>query len=159
MRANDKPEPVFCNCLALRRATRAITKAYDRALAPVGLRATQFSLLATLAGTGPLALGPLARAMGMDRATLGHNLRPLQAQGLVGLNPGADRRTRILALSDAGRDLLARALPLWQGAQAAFEAGFGTEDAAALRTALARVAPAAGQARSIGSSAPALSSA
>ena len=35
----------LCNCLSLRQATKRVTQLYDQALAPVGLRATQFSLL------------------------------------------------------------------------------------------------------------------
>ena len=33
-----------CTCAALRRATRALTRHYDLALRPTGLRATQFNL-------------------------------------------------------------------------------------------------------------------
>jgi hypothetical protein len=38
-----------CNCHALRQATRRVTQLYDHLLAPLGLRATQFSLLTEVA--------------------------------------------------------------------------------------------------------------
>jgi DNA-binding MarR family transcriptional regulator len=134
-----------CNCLSLRQASRRVSQAYDRALAPCGLRATQYSLLATLDGTGPLGMGALAEALAMDRATLGHNLRPLMARGLVEMVAGADRRSRVVALSAGGRALLAEAQPLWQGAQAALAEAVGvqgTQLLAGLRTALHLVAAA-----------------
>jgi hypothetical protein len=41
-----------CACTTLRRAARAVTAAYDAALAPSGLRITQFSILRKL-GVSP----------------------------------------------------------------------------------------------------------
>lgn len=55
-----------CNCLAARHATRYLTAAYDQALNPFGLRATQFSILYTLARYGPLGIGRSAEVIVMD---------------------------------------------------------------------------------------------
>ena len=99
----------LCNCLSLRQATRRVTQLYDQALAPVGLRVTQFSLLLQAEALGPIALQPLAEVMVMDRATLGHNVRPLLARGLVQLEVGSDRRSRELSITQVGRDLLVEA--------------------------------------------------
>jgi DNA-binding MarR family transcriptional regulator len=131
-----------CNCLALRCATRRVTQLYDQALAPIGLRATQYSLLGQIAQLGPIALKPLADSMVMDRATLGHNVRPLVAQGLVRLAVGTDRRSREVSATRMGQTLLARGQPLWRQAQAAFEDQIGRENAASLRAMLDRVAAA-----------------
>jgi DNA-binding MarR family transcriptional regulator len=132
-----------CNCLALRQATRRVTQLYDQALAPIGLRATQYSLLGHIEKLGPIALNPLAEAMVMDRATLGHNVRPLEARGLVRIAVGQDRRSREVSLTKAGRDAVARGQRLWRQAQARFETEIGRDEAAALRAALDRVAAAA----------------
>lgn len=129
-----------CNCLALRQAARRVTQFYDQALAPGGLRTTQYSVLAVLRRLQPVTQGALADALVMDRATLGHNLRPLQLAGWVEIAPGADRRQRVLRLTDAGRARLHACVPLWQAAQTAFEASFGAEQAAAMRDILAMVA-------------------
>ncbi len=128
-----------CNCLTLRRAARRVTQRYDAALAPSGVKATQFPLLARLGGS-PAGLGVLARELGMDRTTLGHNVRPMLAKGWVEMRPGTDRRVRLLALSAAGEAVLRAAMPLWGRAQADFEAAFGAERAAALRGELGAVA-------------------
>jgi DNA-binding MarR family transcriptional regulator len=129
-----------CNCYSLRQATRRVTQLYDRALAPLDLRATQYSLLAEVERLGPISLIPLADAMVMDRATLGHNIRPLEARGYLTLSVGRDRRSREVSLTKAGRKLLAKAMPLWQRAQAEFEAEIGVKEAAAMRTLLHRAA-------------------
>jgi DNA-binding MarR family transcriptional regulator len=51
----------------------------------------------------------------MDRTTLTAALKPLERRGLVKvLIDPSDRRSRILKLTDNGRNLLARALPVWQ---------------------------------------------
>ncbi len=130
----------ICNCQALRQAARRATQFYDHALAPSGLRVTQYPILAWLAGSGPMTLKALAEKMVMDRATLGHNVRPLQARGLVALAVGADRRSRLVELTDAGRSVLESARGMWRDAQRSFERSFGAQEAAALRAALGRVA-------------------
>jgi len=129
-----------CNCAAIRQAARRVTRFYDQALAPSGLRITQYPILAWLAVAGPETMSVLATRMVMDRATLGHNLRPLEAQGLVTMSTGEDRRSRVVALTEAGRRKLREARPAWNAAQKTFEAAFGTEDSAALRATMVRVA-------------------
>jgi DNA-binding MarR family transcriptional regulator len=60
-----------------------VTAAYDRALAPSGLRITQFSILRTLGRLGPLAITRLAAEAALDRSTMGRNLDPRERRGLV----------------------------------------------------------------------------
>ncbi len=131
-----------CNCLSLRQASRRVTQLYDQALAPLDLRATQFALLRAIERSGPIALNPLAEEMVLDRATLGHNVRPLEARGLVRLAVGKDRRSREVSITRAGRATLARAHKHWRQAQRAFEAELGADMSATLRAMLGRVAAA-----------------
>jgi DNA-binding MarR family transcriptional regulator len=132
----------ICNCLSLRQATRRVTQLYDQALAPLDLRATQLSMLRTIDQLGSIALNPLAAAMVMDRATLGHNVRPLQARGLVRLAVGKDRRSREVCLTRKGRETLAEGWKRWRRAQNAFEKELGPDTAATLRSLLHRVSAA-----------------
>src|ERR1700732_4959858 len=95
--------PDDCNCLAVRQAARHITQFYDQFLAPVGLRATQFSILAKLRRLGPMTINALASDLVMDRTTLGRNILPLEREGLISIAPGrTDRRSKELTLTDAG---------------------------------------------------------
>lgn len=111
-----------CLCLHLQRAARAAARRFDAALRPAGLTSGQFSLLMALNRPEPPTLAPVAHLLAMDRTTLTAALKPLQRRGLVTVHPDpADRRARRLVLSDAGRDVLARAYPLWQATQAAMD--------------------------------------
>lgn len=116
--ARLKEEGPLCCCGNLRKAVRAVTQFYDRALRPSGLRAGQLALLATGKGMGMITISRLAEHMVMDRTTLTRNLRPLEKQGLVRIAPGKDRREREIIVTRDGEELLGRAYPLWQGAQA-----------------------------------------
>ena len=122
-----------CVCATLRMATRRVTRHYDRALAPAGLSTNGYSILARLGRLGPLPLGALATALGVDRTTLSRELAPLEQAGLVdaAADP-ADRRRRVLRLSAAGRVRVKRAYPLWERAQAELAAEFGAERTEAL---------------------------
>jgi DNA-binding MarR family transcriptional regulator len=106
-----------CACFRLRRTTRAITRLYDTYLLPAGVTVTQYSLLAKLSAAGPVTMRALADIMGMDRTSLTRTLAPLQAQGLVAIAPGADRRSRAIRLTEAGDALRQRCRPIWRAAQ------------------------------------------
>lgn len=122
----------FCMCASVRRASRALTNLYDEILAPSGLRATQFSLLAHLASVDEATLTRLAAVRVIDRTTLTRNLTPLERDGLVTITAGADRRTRIVHITDAGRAAMKRALPYWRMAQQHVVNGLGGERYGAL---------------------------
>ena len=126
-----------CNCFALRSAARHITQLYDQFLAPSGLRATQFSILAKLRRLGPLTINELAKNMVTDRTTLGRNIQPLQRDGWIKIElTASDRRAKKLHLTKIGEQRLQAALKAWSRAQAKFESTFGPKRAADLRSLL-----------------------
>jgi DNA-binding MarR family transcriptional regulator len=114
-----------CSCEGLRRTARAVTQLYEDALAPSGLRATQFPIVVALAAVGPLPVTRLAQGLGLDRTTLTRNMRALLDQGLIAVADGEDRRTRVVALTPKGRENLTEALGMWEQAQASVEEHFG----------------------------------
>jgi DNA-binding MarR family transcriptional regulator len=131
----------LCVCQAVRRAARKVSKRYEDALRPVGLKAGQFTILAALERPEPVPLGRLARDLGMDRTTLSKDLRPLERRALV--RSGAtetDARVRTLRLSETGRALLAQAQPLWAAAQAEMHARLEAAEWDEVRSALDRLA-------------------
>ena len=128
-----------CHCAALRKAARRVTQLYDAGLAPAGLTVTQFSTLAEVARSEerPPTMGQLSESLGMDRSTLGHNLRPLERDRLIKLVPGeTDRRSRRVSLTPAGKAKFTEALALWKKVQKQFESTYGSEPAAQLRATL-----------------------
>jgi DNA-binding MarR family transcriptional regulator len=133
------PEPALCNCLALRQAARQATQLYDRHLSAVGLRTTQYSILAKLSRLGPQTINELAGHMVMDRTTMGRAILPLQRQQLVEIDAGKDARTRIVRLTPAGETRLKAAAIHWKDAQKQFETAYGTAESTRLRTTLAEV--------------------
>jgi len=134
-------EPDACSCSALRQAARRVTRLYDDALAPTGLGVNQYSILARLGRVGPSRIQDLARLLVMDRSTLGHLLRPLEKRGLVRLKVSEqDGRSRVAALTPAGRAVIARGRPLWESAQRRFASAFGATSAVDLRMVLKKVA-------------------
>jgi DNA-binding MarR family transcriptional regulator len=133
-----------CTCGSLRKASRRISQFYDTALAPAGLKSTQFSILSEVERgsiAGPVTMCELATAMVMDRSTLGHNLRPLERDDLVVLRQARhDRRKRYVELTAKGKSLLPRARQLWRRAEDRFERVFGKDPAAELRAVLLDIA-------------------
>jgi DNA-binding MarR family transcriptional regulator len=105
-----------CICQRARSAARAVTRAYDRALRPTGLRTTQFSILVAASVAGGIPLRQLADILGLERTTLTRNLAAIERAGLIEL-ADRDGRTRNVLLSSSGAVRLNQALPLWDQAQ------------------------------------------
>jgi len=106
-----------CVCVNLRRASRAITRIYDKALEPAELKITQYSVLANVAHAGPLNISKLARILNLDRTTLVRNLKSLEASGLVEDAEVSDPRERAIRITQSGSAVVARARPYWSLAQ------------------------------------------
>ncbi len=140
-----KEYPEVCVSFNLRRASRAVTALYNERLASSGIRTTQLPILVALDQGGPMPLTRLARLLEMDRTTLTRNWRPLERQGFTAESPGADRRSRLLTITEKGRRTLGRALALWEEAQAQFIRAMGEGDFRVLLAKLAAVRRAAGR--------------
>jgi DNA-binding MarR family transcriptional regulator len=140
MRTDALQGPEECTCLAIRQAARHITQFYDQHLTPVGLRITQFSILAKLRRLGPMTINALADELVMDRTTLGRNILPLVREGLLSIAPGGtDRRSRELRLTKAGVERLGAARKGWSRAQTRFATVFGEQRTVGLRALLREV--------------------
>ena len=104
-----------CLCLHVQRAARSLGRRFDDALRPFGLTNGQFSLLMSLNRPEPPPMAPVASLLAMDRTTLTAALKPLERRGLVKIMADpADRRSRVLKLTDEAHALLLRAMPVWQ---------------------------------------------
>jgi len=130
-----------CLCLAAQRAARALARRFDEALRPVGLTSGQFSLLMSLNRPKPPSVGSVATLLAMDRTTLTANLKPLQRRGLVEatVDP-ADRRGRLLTLTETGRATLSTAVPIWRRVHDEVDRMLVDTDAGMLRANLAALA-------------------
>jgi DNA-binding MarR family transcriptional regulator len=116
-----------CVCFNIRKAARAITHLYDKFLRPAGLRATQFTLLMAARINGPVTLTRMAKITVMDRTTLTRNLVVLERKGFIAIQSGEDRREREVTLTTPGHEILQKAVPLWDQAQAQINERLGKE--------------------------------
>jgi DNA-binding MarR family transcriptional regulator len=120
-------------------ATRSINRVYDRALADVGLRVTDYSILSRLAEEGPLSISELAGRLAMERTTCTREVAPLVHSGLVHVTVGTDRRRRLLQVTNLGTAKRAEAYPLWERVQRTIADEFGDADTADLLGRLRRL--------------------
>lgn len=124
-------------------ASRRLTQLYDDALAPSGLKSTQFAILSELVrrAASPPTMRELADVLAVDRSALGHNLRPLERDGLIALETSeADRRRRHVVITVEGKTRYRAAISHWQRGQDRFATVFGASRAAALRSTLLAIA-------------------
>ena len=95
-----------CLCLYAQRAARSLARRFDEAFRPFSITSGQFSLMMALNRPKAPRMSDVAAVLGMDRTTLTANLKPLERRGLVMVNADeTDRRSRVLALTPAGRRL------------------------------------------------------
>ena len=119
------PVELPCMCASIRRASRALSKMYDDSLRPVGLHATQFSILQALELAGEVSQSQLSTLLFIDSTTLTRNLRILRKKGWITVRAGADRRERWLRLAPLGGGELRRAMPVWERVQKRFQHKLG----------------------------------
>jgi DNA-binding MarR family transcriptional regulator len=130
-----------CNCFAMRKASRQISRFYDAHLEPTGLRITQFLTLAALNEVGSTAVNALAERLDIERTAMGKMAGFLERDGLIRIRPSpTDGRSRLIELTEAGRRRHAEASPLWREAQRQFEQLNGTKNVTELRQGLRKMA-------------------
>jgi len=110
--------PLDCACASLRRAARAVSRAYDDELRSAGVKGTQLTLLQVLNRAGTSTQAALGERLALDSTTLSRTLKPLARAGWIRAGGGEDRREVRWTLTPAGRRRLERALPAWERAQA-----------------------------------------
>jgi len=120
--------PSPCNCMNIRRASRAVTQFYDEVLKPSGLTIAQLGLLRHIEIVELTTISELAKMMRIDRTTLNRNMKPLTDAGLIAINPGKDSRTREVMLTEAGKDAVIKAWVLWGEAQVLIKEYLGDKD-------------------------------
>jgi DNA-binding MarR family transcriptional regulator len=101
-------------------------------MAKMGLKTTQYSLLSQVVRRGPIRPGDLAKAMVLDASTLTRNLKPLAAAGWISVGQGADSRSHLVTITEAGRAKRAEAQRRWKAAQESLNELLGVERVLAL---------------------------
>lgn len=116
-------------CLAtrVRQLSRIVTRMYDDAMRPLGITASQYTLLAQLASRDGITAVEIGHDLDIEKSTLSRNLKRLLALGLIVMDPPAGRRGRGLHLTAKGQDTLKDAYPIWIDAQSRALGVMGSE--------------------------------
>lgn len=125
-----------CACFDLRRATRAVSRMYDNFMRDAGLNITQFALLRLICVEKELSISTLGHYMVMDRTSITRALAPLERDKLIYSRTGADKRIRIISVTNKGRRLVENAEPKWRQAQEALMGTIGEDRWRAMCTVL-----------------------
>ncbi len=137
-----------CSFSRLGRGVRSMSRIYESHMSEVGLRPTQAMMMFAIAATSGASIGELADALFLDPTTLNRNLKPLVAAGYVEIIPGEDRRKKGVFITDEGRQIVARLVPLWEAAQEEIEAKLGSDWTTRLASVLTPLEKAGGWDRS-----------
>jgi DNA-binding MarR family transcriptional regulator len=116
---SDIAETTANACLAtrVRQLSRIVTRVYDDAMRPLGITASQYTLLAQLAARDAITAVEIGHELDIEKSTLSRNLKRLLALGHITMDPPAGRRGRGLHLTPKGQAILKEAFPIWQDAQ------------------------------------------
>jgi len=129
-----------CNCFAMRKAARQISRFYDAHLERSGLRITQFLTLTALNQLGSAAVNALAQRLDIERTAMGKMVEFLERDGLVTIKASpTDGRSRLIELTEKGSRLQKKAAPLWEEAQRQFKQLNGAKRVTTLRQGLAEM--------------------
>lgn len=85
---------------------------------PIGTRFQFFeSVLVAIEKKGEALPSQIGEALHLDRSTLSRTMERLKERGWVEELEGDDGRSCPMRLSNAGREIIRKAYPLWQNAQ------------------------------------------
>lgn len=144
MSKNEKlglyPKPSSpCNCMNIRRASRAVSQFYDSVLEPGGISLNQFGMLRVIESMQSPGISELAGEFRVDRTTMNRNLKPLLEKGLICQQQGSDARRKEIVLTESGHVALQRGMELWADAQNSLEQYLGADELKQLKSTLSKL--------------------
>ncbi len=116
---SDIAETTANACLAtrVRQLSRIVTRVYDDAMRPLGITASQYTLLAQLAARDAITAVEIGHELDIEKSTLSRNLKRLLKDGHITRDPPAGRRGRGLHLTPKGQGVIKKGYPVWLSAQ------------------------------------------
>jgi DNA-binding MarR family transcriptional regulator len=106
-----------CISTRVRQLSRIVTRVYDDAMRPLGITASQFTLLTQLAQQDGITAVEIGHSLDIEKSTLSRNLKRLLALGHITMDPPAGRRGRGLHLTPKGELVIQQGFPVWREAQ------------------------------------------
>ena len=127
-----------CVGARIRTLNRKISRVYDEAIRPHGIKFSQMNIVTVVGAYGPIQPVEVGRMLSLEKSTLSRNVALMEANGWIEVLPG-DGNTQLLRATREGRNLLKAAAPSWREAQARGKNMLGSESAAELRRATDRI--------------------
>ncbi len=118
--------------MRVRVISRAISRSYDEALRPHGLKSTQLSILAVVSILGQAEPNEICRILHLDASTLSRNMTRMRTKGWLEASPAKDKRAHRLRLTPEGNRMLREAFPSWLEAQERVMSMLGEDNVAAI---------------------------
>ena len=106
-----------CVAMRIRTISRAVSRIYDEALRPHGIKASQLSILAVVSILGQAEPNEICRMLHLEASTLSRNMSRMRNKGWLKSSPRKDKRAHRLELTPRGNRILMEAFPAWREAQ------------------------------------------
>jgi DNA-binding MarR family transcriptional regulator len=138
---NRTEDVISRECLAvrLRILNRVVTKIYDDALRPLGVKTSQLNILVVTAKLGLARPAEVCERLQMDTSTLSRNVERMMAKDWLEVVEDDDGRAQPFRLTAKGRKLLDRAMPSWENAQEKVKKLIGVDSLASIDDAVQRI--------------------
>lgn len=121
-----------CVAMRIRLISRAISRIYDDALRPHGLKGSQLSILALVSVLRRAEPSEVCRILQLDASTFSRNVTRMRSNGWLEASSTDDRRAHRLGVTAKGNQLLVEAFPSWRRAQEKAMSLLGKDSAAAI---------------------------
>ena len=134
-------ETIATSCIAgrLRLLNRVVTNLYDDALRPLGIKLSQGSILAVTAKLGVARPAEVCDILELDTSTLSRTVERMVKNGWLEILSGEDARQHPFQLTVQGKQLMEKAIPAWEQAQAQARKLLGEDGQRLLDTAIKRI--------------------
>ena len=126
--------------LQLTQTSRAVSRAFDDALATAGGSLPVWLVLISLKSRSLASQRELAEVMGIREATLTHHLTAMEASGLISRRrDAANRRIQVVELTEAGEETFGRLAGVAQSFDKRLRRGISAAELAALEDLLGKL--------------------
>jgi len=122
MRCVSKLAIQTCDIVTFRKAAFRVSAFYDAQLAPCGLRVSEFAALVRLRHEKQVKFEAFFEGSALEKSATTRNLRRLTEAGLIRIVKSRSGGRGVVSLTRQGLAALRKGVPLWQAAQARFEA-------------------------------------
>ena len=107
-----------CIGVRMRLLSRVVTRIYDDALRPLGIKTSQLNILVVTSLLGLARPAEISSRLMMEISTVSRNVDRMRARGwIAAIDDEKDARAHQLRLTVEGQRLLEEAKPAWEKAQ------------------------------------------